>query len=212
MGALAVTAVGASSLAAAEHRASKSSHSSTTISSDSKNQKVWVRIESDKVQILGQGRSAHEGHVSVKGRLRASGTVLLLDGRTPPADFDPTRLPAGAIQRVVLTDTLDEPGGKVTVDVTLARQGAEATPLKPILIAADQQITTRGDSRVASSGGSPTITGDASTMSLLVNGAPAPANLDPAKLNADAIDRLEVTPGDQRPDNKPLINIVMKAG
>jgi len=210
IGALALTAVGACSFAAAEHRVSNSSHSSTTISSDGKNQKVWVRIEADKVQILGEGRSAHEGHVSVKGRLRASGTVLLLEGRAPPADFDPTRLPAGAIQRVVLTDTLDEPDGKVTVDVTLARLGAEATPMRPISIMADQQITTRGESRVVFRG-RPTITGDASAMSLLVNGAPAPANLDPAKLNADSIDRLEVTPGDQRPDRKPLINIVMKA-
>jgi len=215
MGAATLVAAGACSYVAADHREAGHSITKTSIRSDDGGQRrVAIDISADSVQILGKDRSAYEGNVSLKGKLKSSGTVVLLDGRAPPADFDPTRLPAGAIKRVVVINNLDQEGGKVILDLTLAKQGAAATPeglVNGVIdIAADsQEILPGGERRIFRGDVSMKGQLDLATYTLLVGDQPAPAGFDPGALPPGSIQSLEVTTAKAAGDGKMHLNFQM---
>jgi beta-lactamase regulating signal transducer with metallopeptidase domain len=109
--ALAVTAAGAASIALAQQSA-HGSKTRTTISADNGQ---YIDIRSDyvrvtnaelidgKVKVPDGQMSTYHGNVQVRGRLRAPETQVLLNGKAPPAGFDATDLPKGAIDAVELT-------------------------------------------------------------------------------------------------------------
>lgn len=112
---LAVTTAGAGSLALAQQGETQS-RSRTIISDDKSGQ--YVDIRSDYVRVTNaeivKGRlkipdgqvSTYHGHVKIRGRLRAPETTVLVNGETPPAGFDATALPDGAIKQLEVVNTI----------------------------------------------------------------------------------------------------------
>ena len=129
VGLLAVTAIGAGSFALAQ-QGETHSRSRTVISDDKSGQ--YVDIRSDYVRVsnaeIVKGRlkipdgqvSTYHGHVKIRGRLRPPETTVLVNGETPPAGFDATALPDGAIKslEVVNTITTDDTS-RVTLNVIM---------------------------------------------------------------------------------------------
>lgn len=105
------------------------SRSRTIISDDKTGQ--YVDIRSDYVRVtnaeLVNGRlkvpdgqvSTYHGHVQIRGRLRAPETTVLLNGQTPPAGFDPTTLPKGAIDEVEVVSRLENDRSRVTLNILM---------------------------------------------------------------------------------------------
>jgi len=105
------------------------SRSRTIISDDKTGQ--YVDIRSDYVRVtnaeLVNGRlkipdgqvSTYHGHVQIRGRLRAPETTILLNGETPPAGFDPTTLPRGAIDEVEVVSRLENDRSRVTLNIMM---------------------------------------------------------------------------------------------
>lgn len=103
--------------------------SRTVISDNGSGQ--YVEIRSDMVRVsnaeIVKGRlkvpdgqvSTYHGHVQVRGRLKAPETTVLLNGDTPPAGFDPTTLPDGAIDRLDVVNHAAEGKPRVTLNVFL---------------------------------------------------------------------------------------------
>ncbi|WP_454717730.1 M56 family metallopeptidase [Caulobacter segnis] len=112
---LAVTAAGAGSLALAQQGETQS-RSRTIISDDKSGQ--YVDIRSDYVRVTNaeivKGRlkipdgqvSTYHGHVKIRGRLRTPETTVLVNGEIPPAGFDATALPDGAIKQLEVVNTI----------------------------------------------------------------------------------------------------------
>ncbi|MET3665146.1 M56 family metallopeptidase [Caulobacter sp. 1776] len=110
------------------------SRSRTIISDDKSGQ--YVDIRSDYVRVtdaeLVNGRlkipdgrvSTYHGHVQVRGRLRAPETTVLLNGETPPAGFDPTALPKGAIDQVEVVNRMEGDASRVTLNIIMKAPGA----------------------------------------------------------------------------------------
>lgn len=107
------------------------SHSVTTITSTEGQQRI--RISSDYIRVtntevddgvvkIGRGQSAtYHGNVQVRGRLKAPKTIVLLGGKAPPAGFDPTKLPKGAIDQIELTNFETDGRAWVQLNIILAR-------------------------------------------------------------------------------------------
>ena len=127
-GLLAVAAAMAGSFALAQQ--SDSHVGSRTIISDDKSGQ-YVEIRSDYVRVsnaeIVRGRlkipdgqvSTYHGHIRIRGRLQPPATTVLLNGKTPPAGFDPTALPEDAIRRL---DVINHPVGdrsQVTLNVIM---------------------------------------------------------------------------------------------
>lgn len=127
-GLLAMIAAGAGSFALAQ-QGETHSRSRTVISSDEGGQ--YVDIRSDYVRVSNaeiiQGRlkipdgqvSTYHGHVKIRGRLRPPETTVLLNGETPPAGFDATTLPDGAIKRLDVINHPDGAKSRVTLNVIM---------------------------------------------------------------------------------------------
>lgn len=131
MGLTALAGAGAGSFALAQQGDMGGTHSVTTISSTEGAQRI--RISSDYLRVtnaevddgavkIHQGQSAtYHGHVRVSGHLRAPETIVLLNGKTPPAGFDPTTLPKGAIDQIELTNVEQGDKTRVRLNVILAQ-------------------------------------------------------------------------------------------
>ncbi|HJV43130.1 M56 family metallopeptidase [Caulobacter sp.] len=125
-GLLAVALAVSGSIALAQQ---SETHSRTrTIIGDDKTGQ-YVDIRSDYVRVtnaeLINGRlkipdgqvSTYHGHVQIRGRLRAPETMVLLNGQAPPAGFDPTALPQGAIDAVEVVSRLENDRSRVTLNI-----------------------------------------------------------------------------------------------
>ena len=127
-GLLAVALATAGSIALAQ-QSEAGSRSRTIISDDKSGQ--YVDIRSDYVRVtnaeLIKGRlkvpegqvSTYHGHVQVRGRLTPPETTVLLNGETPPAGFDPTALPRGAIDQIELVSRTKGDKALVTLNVIM---------------------------------------------------------------------------------------------
>lgn len=128
VGLLAVTLAGAGSFALAQ-QGETHSRSRTVISSDEGGQ--YVDIRSDYVRVsnaeIVKGRlkvpdgqvSTYHGHIKIRGRLRAPETTVLLNGETPPAGFDATALPDGAIRQLEVVNHPESNRSRVTLNVIM---------------------------------------------------------------------------------------------
>jgi beta-lactamase regulating signal transducer with metallopeptidase domain len=126
--AVALATVGSIALAQQGDGAGRSS-SRTIISSDENGQ--YVDIRSDYIRVtnaeLVKGKlkvpdgqvSTYHGHVQVRGRLKAPQTTVLLNGETPPADFDPTVLPKGAIDQIEVVNRMVGDKSRVTLNIIM---------------------------------------------------------------------------------------------
>jgi len=127
-GLLVVALATAGSIALAQ-QSEAGSRSRTIISDDKSGQ--YVDIRSDYVRVtnaeLIKGRlkvpegqvSTYHGHVQVRGRLTPPETTVLLNGETPPAGFDPTALPRGAIDQIELVSRTKGDKALVTLNVIM---------------------------------------------------------------------------------------------
>lgn len=125
-GLLAVGLSAAGSIALAQQGEGQS-RSRTIISDDKSGQ--YVDIRSDYVRVsnaeLVNGRlkipdgqvSTYHGHVQLRGRLNAPGVTVLLNGAAPPAGFDPTTLPKGAIDAVEVVNRMEGDRSLVTLNL-----------------------------------------------------------------------------------------------
>lgn len=110
---LVIALVAGGSIALAQ-QADASSNTHTVITSDRDGQYIDIRSDyvrvtnaeviDGKVKIEDGKVSTYHGGVQLRGRLRAPETQLLLNGKTPPSDFDPTVLPRGAIRALEVTN------------------------------------------------------------------------------------------------------------
>jgi beta-lactamase regulating signal transducer with metallopeptidase domain len=130
-GVIALGFAGASSLALAHQDGLGRISAETTITSTDGPQRFQISSDyivlpkqkagNERLQI-GQGQfSTFHGDVQIKGRLQAPQAVVLLDGKTPPAGFDPTTLPKGAIDRVELTTFKTGDKARFQLNVILAK-------------------------------------------------------------------------------------------
>lgn len=106
-------------------------HSRTrTIITDSKSgQRVEIRSDYVRVTnaelVKGQLKvadgqvSTYHGHIQVRGRLTPPETTVLLNGQAPPAGFDPTALPRGAIDQVEVVNRKEGDKALVTLNVVM---------------------------------------------------------------------------------------------
>lgn len=111
--ALAVTAAGAASIALAQQGDGKSGHSTTRISSSDPRQNFTIdsnvirvtnaELDNGRLKVPTGQKATYLGDVTVRGVL-SDGAIVLLNGKTPPAGFDLTKLPKGAIQALEVTD------------------------------------------------------------------------------------------------------------
>lgn len=125
-GLLAVALAVSGSIALAQ-QSETHSRARTVISDDKTGQ--YVDIRSDYVRVtdaeLINGRlkipdgqvSTYHGHVQIRGRLRAPETMVLLNGQAPPAGFDPTALPKGAIDAVEVVSRQANDRSRVTLNI-----------------------------------------------------------------------------------------------
>ncbi|WP_184722179.1 M56 family metallopeptidase [Caulobacter sp.] len=72
-----------------------------------------------KLQIENGKTSTYFGDVQIRGRLRAPQTIVLLNGAAPPAGFDPTTLPKGAIDSVEVVHQGDGQQSRVSLNVIM---------------------------------------------------------------------------------------------
>lgn len=119
MGLMAVVVAATGSIALAHQDGGGHSSSRTVVSDSGSGQ--YIEIQADLIRVtntevvdgkprLKAGQTAtYLGDVQVRGRLKTPETLVLLNGKPSPADFDPTVLPRGAIRAVELTAY---PGGK----------------------------------------------------------------------------------------------------
>lgn len=122
IGLLAVAAAATGSIALARQDGLGRNGSRTVITDSDSGQ--YVEIQADRIRVtntevvdgkpqIKPGQSAtYHGDVQVRGQLKAPQTLVLLNGKPPPAGFDPTVLPRGAIQALEVTGY---PGGKPSV-------------------------------------------------------------------------------------------------
>jgi len=127
-GMLAVAAATVGSIALAQQGESQS-RSRTVISDDKSGQ--YVDIRSDYVRVTNaeivKGRlkipdgqvSTYHGHVKIRGRLRPPETKVLVNGEAPPAGFDATALPDGAIKQLEVVNTMVGDRSRVTLNVVM---------------------------------------------------------------------------------------------
>lgn len=128
---LLVVGVAAAGSFALAQQGESHSRSRTMITDDKTGQ--YVDIRSDYVRVtnaeLVNGRlkipdgqvSTYHGNVQVRGHLRAPETTVLLNGETPPTDFDPTALPKGAIDEVEVVSWLQDDRSRVKLNVIMKR-------------------------------------------------------------------------------------------
>lgn len=127
---LAIGATAAGSFALAQQGESQS-RSRTIITDDKTGQYVDIRskyirvtnaeLENGKLKIVNGQMSSYHGDVQIRGRLRAPQTIVLLNGATPPAGFDPTTLPKGAIDSVEVVHHQDAKMSRVSLNVIMKR-------------------------------------------------------------------------------------------
>lgn len=127
MGLMALTTVAAGSIALAQQGESHSR--SRTIISDDAGQ--YIDIRSDYIRVtnaeLANGKlkipegqtSTYHGHVKVKGRLASPETQVLLNGKAPPAGFDPTTLARGEIRELEVTNYEGDRKPRVILNVIM---------------------------------------------------------------------------------------------
>jgi len=127
-GLLVIALIAGGSIALAQ-QSEAHSNTHTVITDDRTGQ--FVDIRSDYVRVhdaeLVNGRlkvadgkvSTYHGNVQVRGRLRAPETIVTLNGMTPPAGFDPTVLPRGAISEIELVRTLPEDQSRVRLNIIM---------------------------------------------------------------------------------------------
>ncbi len=125
---LAMAVIASGSIALAQQ--GENQRGSRTIISDNGSGQ-YVEIRSDMVRVsnaeIVKGKlkvpdgqvSTYHGHVQVRGRLKAPETTVLLNGDTPPAGFDPTTLPDGAIERLDVVNHSTGGKSRVTLNVFL---------------------------------------------------------------------------------------------
>lgn len=126
--ALVLTAVGAASIALAQHSGPGPGRSQTRISST--DPRMNFTITSDIIKI-GKGQvidgrfttpdgqpSIYHGDVTIKGVL-GDYTTVLLNGAPPPADFDPTKLPKGMVQDVEVTNWTKGKDGQLKIRINI---------------------------------------------------------------------------------------------
>lgn len=207
MGALAVTAVGAGSLAAAEHHESGHTLNRTTITSDEKGRRIDVEITGAYAQILDENSSAYEGNVRLKIRQKSPATIVRVDGRPAPADFDPDRLAAGAIKRVVITNRGEGETTEVILDVTLAKPGDEAKngSISPDVAHSQNPF---GGMKVLSE--HPAILAGGPRPTYVLNGVTQSVAFDPNKVLLESVTALDVTSAGKKEDRETLVKITTK--
>ncbi|UAL11428.1 M56 family metallopeptidase [Caulobacter segnis] len=127
-GMLAVAAATVGSIALAQQGETQS-RSRTVITSDQNGQ--YIDIRSDYVRVTNaeivKGRlkipdgqvSTYHGHVKIRGRLRPPETTVLVNGEAPPAGFDATALPDGAIKQLEVVNTMVGDRSRVTLNVVM---------------------------------------------------------------------------------------------
>lgn len=125
---LAVGVTAAGSIALAQQGEARS-RSRTVITDDKTGQYVDIRskyirvtnaeVVDGKVKIEDGQMSSYHGDVLIRGHLRPPATLVLLNGATPPAGFDPTTLPKGAIDSVEVTHHMDGDQSKVSLNVIM---------------------------------------------------------------------------------------------
>lgn len=128
-GLLAVSVAAAGSIALAQQGDRGSGHSRTIISSDQNGQ--YVEINSDTIDLgdaeIVKGRlkipdgqvATYRGHVKISGRLREPQTLVLVNGGAPPAGFDATALPDGAIKRLEVVNVAAGDKSHVTLNLIM---------------------------------------------------------------------------------------------
>jgi beta-lactamase regulating signal transducer with metallopeptidase domain len=107
------------------------SRSRTVITDDKTGQHIDIRskyirvtnaeLVDGRVKIEDGQVSTYHGDVQIRGRLRAPETTVLLNGATPPAGFDPTRLPKGAIDEVEVVRRMNGHTSLVSLNVIMKR-------------------------------------------------------------------------------------------
>ncbi len=127
-GLLTAAAAAAGSIAVAQQGESHS-RSRTVISDDSSGQ--YIDIRSDYIRVtnaeLANGKlkipdgqtSTYHGHVKLSGRLVSPATRVLLNGKTPPAGFDPTALARGEIRALEVTSYQNDRTPGVVLNVIM---------------------------------------------------------------------------------------------
>lgn len=127
---LAVGVAAAGSIALAQQGETQS-RSRTVISDDKTGQYVDIRskyvrftnaeLVDGKLKIENGRMSTYHGDVQIRGRLREPETIVLLNGAAPPAGFDPTTLPKGAIDAVEVVHQRDDHESRVSLNVIMKR-------------------------------------------------------------------------------------------
>lgn len=117
--ALAITAVGATSIALAQQGSPGPNRTRTQVRSTDPSQNFTInsdfirvtnaKLDGGKLMVADGETSVYHGDVSVRGRL-GENTTVLLNGKTPPAGFDPTTLAKGEIRELEVTNR--QVGGK----------------------------------------------------------------------------------------------------
>lgn len=116
--ALVVTATGATSIALAQQSGPGTSRSQTRISSTDPRQNFTItseyirvtdtEVENGRLKMKDGQTATYHGDVTIRGVLAENATILL-NGKAPPAGFDPTRLPKGAIPALEVTNWRNGP-------------------------------------------------------------------------------------------------------
>jgi hypothetical protein len=126
-----IGAAGAGSLALAQQGDTGRTKSRTIITTSDRGRLVsissdYVRVSNaelvnGKVKVADGEMSTYHGNVEVRGRLIQPEVTVLLDGKTPPADFDATKLPRGAIDQVEMVNHTQGGDTRITLNVILAK-------------------------------------------------------------------------------------------
>lgn len=120
LAALAAAAIG--SIALAQQGEGRSGHSRTIVSDSGTGQYIditadYLRLTNTEVvdgkpKIQPGQTVTYHGDVKVRGRLNSPGTLVLVNGKPAPPNFDATTLPRGAVQ---LLEVTSHPGRKPSV-------------------------------------------------------------------------------------------------